>query len=1148
MTASAAAAAAAAALPPSPPPSTSENADSPATHPSLRTNQQRQQQQRGTTPSGRPRAGSSPRSARHRRRRRSTAAAAAAAAKGGADPNHDATDQQHPKEQQHDLDFYDDDGMPSHSITDDLHRSLHLIYDERHLVAYDLYRDAVGRLEELAGSGNGDGNSDAAPGTNDGAATANTSPTRRNIRVPPLSPFLRRRAAGNAATSAGGQQDGGGVGVPDENDRRVDWERAKMVLQQNEEEFNKLEKRAKLFLRAKQNLTIDDDWIKAQTLFGITTYYRREPDGSLSIKLEGHLSGIPLFEQLVVLRESDLYHEWAPFCVASARLAQLGKIDVVAWFLTGLPKFGISRDACYRAIGCDSMKEDGSVLLVGEGLGDRVEDGVDIKPYLDERTEAEMRASAAATAAATTAAAAASALESESSPKNKRKRKQQDLSGPGHDSSNVSNWGTLSDEYEHGSYLSRDSVLDTIQLPPVPDKFGAGRLTIRSFQGVIDVLSPTSARTRLVTNIDPNLRFVPQSLIDFCMKKMCGILLSRLQGAARGVIRDPVHSLHARRMREDAQFYRLWLLPKFRAYCEDLGWEMPPVAAFNVKEEDLDEEEWLLYSQLNQDAPEPTVRRARSDGALGEGREAASADTSPTSRRLFQTQQSAPERSVVSEAASRKQGEPMRLFGDGGTRTKLRQLLPSESMEISLTSPDLLARWEQHQARKKAVAVASARRKAALRLRPAPPNEEQAKRLAQLQEAKTRFLAGKSGGGGSKSIASNQGDAAPRGVVAKVTDTPARSFSTFLEVVSFTHPRIPHKVLLPCMLIVMFIIYHADNGLLSRLTEPVAERAYGSNIQYLFREIAREATFFFVLAVYGVAHWAVLNLALIVAYDFIELSLLSLAGTRRELRNAKALYASNIRPITAYMTLTIIGVALGSSLLSYFWSYIVLTLLPTEIPNTTEILFSVFHAPMDKIEATLPFDIASMVALVSTLTASLTNCARFVSSAFAFSANVLLNVWHFISRGWFVGFGIGTKEWIGSCIAALANSIFAVDETRFAWRSATLHKSRMLMSYSAAFLISLITIAHVIFPKSHVTKKTKQTAGNDARDHETVSMNQAVMDGSRVGFHDTVATMTTAGGMSSFSLASGGLPESSSSGQNSLLDEIPTSISSVRSV
>ena len=69
---------------------------------------------------------------------------------------------------------------------------------------------------------------------------------------------------------------------------------------------------------------------------------------------------------------------------------------------------------------------------------------------------------------------------------------------------------------------------------PSPISLVPVRITVRSFQGVIDVLSPTSARTRLVTNIDPNLRFVPQSLIDFCMKKMCGILLLPIAGRSPG--------------------------------------------------------------------------------------------------------------------------------------------------------------------------------------------------------------------------------------------------------------------------------------------------------------------------------------------------------------------------------------------------------------------------------------------------------------------------------------------------------------------------------------------------------------------------------------------------------------------------------------
>lgn len=841
------------------------------------------------------------------------------------------------------------------------------------------------------------------------------------------------------------------------------------------------------------------------------------------------MSGIPLFEQLAVLREVDLYHSWAPFCVASTKLAQLGKIDVVSWFLTGLPKFGLSRDACFRAVGCDSMREDGSIILVGEGLGDRMEDGVNVKPYLEERTEGEIRASAAASAEASTVASTTGGSTSPTSTAAKRQRMQKVLSGSVHDSSNMGNWAKLDDEYEFGSYLSRDSVLDTIQLPPVPDKFGSGRMTIRSFQGVIDVLSPSSARTRIVTNIDPNLRFVPQSLIDYCMKKMCGILLSRLQGTARGVLKDPVHSLHARRMREDAQFYRLWLLPKFRAYCEDLGWDLPPVAAFNVSEEDLGEEEWLLYSQLNEEVPD--VRRTLSDGnvgiaaaAGGGGRAAASLDAPPTSRRLFQTERQGRDRSVVSESALRRQGEPMRRFGDGRTRTKLRQLLPSESMEISLTSPDLLQRWEQRQAKKKALAVASARRKAALRLRPAPPNEEQAKRLAQLKEAKVRFLAGKRGG--SQSSTSGRSHVARRGVVAEDTSSSGPSTSTLLQLVSFTHPSIPHKIALPIMLVVMFVIYHADNGVLYRLIEPRTDEDPGSIIQNGFRIIAREATFGIVLAVYGMVHWAVLNLALVVAFDFVELPLLSLAGTSRELQNAKALYSSSTRTITTYITLAIIVLASGSSLFSYFWSFIVRALFPIEGPGLIETLASTFYAALGRIGPNFPIDIHP----TETLAAFASPVMKFagvvgapIRHSIGLIANSLLRLWHLATLGWFVDFGMGVKEWISSGVMALSNAIFSVDDGSLAWRSETLDKSKMLMSYSAAFVISLVAIAHIIFPKGH--PKTRSQSSSDGGTEEPM-LNRT---GTASGVDNAAMTMTSmSGGVSSFSLASGELLENTS--------------------
>ena len=55
------------------------------------------------------------------------------------------------------------------------------------------------------------------------------------------------------------------------------------------------------------------------------------------------------------------------------KLAQLDKLDVVGWFRIGVPMLGLTRDACYRAVGCDCMNEHGSVMLVALGLNDEGE-------------------------------------------------------------------------------------------------------------------------------------------------------------------------------------------------------------------------------------------------------------------------------------------------------------------------------------------------------------------------------------------------------------------------------------------------------------------------------------------------------------------------------------------------------------------------------------------------------------------------------------------------------------------------------------------------------------------------------------------------------------------------------------------------------
>lgn len=143
--------------------------------------------------------------------------------------------------------------------------------------------------------------------------------------------------------------------------------------------------------------------------------------------------------------------------------------DVVAWYIFGVPMLGLTRDAVYRAVGCDCMNEDGSILIVARGLNDTEEYGVkrDVASMNEnENVDQEF-------AAGTIAASSTPIVDTTTS-----------------------------------SFLARDDILSTIQIPDIPEGVGKGRMTIRDFSASIDILSPTSARTKLVANIDPNLQLM----------------------------------------------------------------------------------------------------------------------------------------------------------------------------------------------------------------------------------------------------------------------------------------------------------------------------------------------------------------------------------------------------------------------------------------------------------------------------------------------------------------------------------------------------------------------------------------------------------------------------------------------------------------
>jgi hypothetical protein len=111
----------------------------------------------------------------------------------------------------------------------------------------------------------------------------------------------------------------------------------------------------------------DESWILGLTYLGITTRYKIADDGFISVRMEGVLDDLPIFEQCAVIHEVDLFKEWVPFCNASSLVEKKGYAELavyVSMYFPILPP--ISRDVLIHAYGADCLHEHGKILILGK--------------------------------------------------------------------------------------------------------------------------------------------------------------------------------------------------------------------------------------------------------------------------------------------------------------------------------------------------------------------------------------------------------------------------------------------------------------------------------------------------------------------------------------------------------------------------------------------------------------------------------------------------------------------------------------------------------------------------------------------------------------------------------------------------------------
>eukprot|EP01032_Pedospumella_encystans_P032587 gene32587-36793_t len=255
-------------------------------------------------------------------------------------------------------------------------------------------------------------------------------------------------------------------------------------------------KRAALIERSIHFVDTSDDWILGADMFGIQTHYRKcaDDENAIVVKIEGKLDDLPLFEQMAVLHEIDLYKEWAPFCTSSVMVDKIGNAELFGYLCVGLPMF--SRDFLMHAYAGDCMQEYGKVVILGHS----------VEKHPDESKEKSV-------------------------------------------------------PWKSCGWLHK-------------------RMHVQDMEAVVEALSPNTAQMKIICRVDLNAP-LPHTLINFLIRKLAGVILYMIQRQTVKVQHDDQCN-HAQRIRNNHAFYRDWLLPKLRHYCDVKGWLQPTIKALGT--------------------------------------------------------------------------------------------------------------------------------------------------------------------------------------------------------------------------------------------------------------------------------------------------------------------------------------------------------------------------------------------------------------------------------------------------------------------------------------------------------------------------------------------------------------------------------------
>jgi len=134
------------------------------------------------------------------------------------------------------------------------------------------------------------------------------------------------------------------------------------VFKKNEELFEHIDGEFKDLANMITQLGDEEGWNKEKVQKGVTIKYKRFPDDTIALRIEGTVE-VPIFNLLCMVYEPEAHPLWIPYCAKSIELKHIHRASKALYQKWGFPFPLQDRESYTLAFGVDRLDRNGSVLI-----------------------------------------------------------------------------------------------------------------------------------------------------------------------------------------------------------------------------------------------------------------------------------------------------------------------------------------------------------------------------------------------------------------------------------------------------------------------------------------------------------------------------------------------------------------------------------------------------------------------------------------------------------------------------------------------------------------------------------------------------------------------------------------------------------------